>query len=818
MRLCIVLSFFLIWTAGYSQFLEGTVVDENTGDPLSFATVAAYSSADSSFSAGTIADISGGFQLQGVPSSAHYLEISFLGYNKKIISEIQLKEGNSIQLGTIFLKPSQSLLDEITVTGEQLTVVSKVDRQVFDSKRFLSGTGGTATDLLKNLPGISVNANGEISLRGTTGFVLMINGKPIQTDAAVLLNQLAANSIESIEVLTAPSAKYDPEGKAGIINLITAKKLEEGVFLQLNTRGGLPSIEDYDNASKARRYGADFTINYRKKKWDISIGANYLRNDISGRRVGEVSTIVGDTLTEFPSDGERSFDERNNSGRLTLGFSPTKSSNLSLGLYGGRRSKDRTADILYLENRGSLRGAELYSFQYFNENLRIRKGDFALGSIDFTKDFADKSRLSASFLYEYTLLGGPTTNRNLAFPETNIVLQDEFNTNDNPLNGVRFQVDFASKPGQLGVWELGYQFRSLDHEGDFIYERRNNTTGIFELVPAFSSEVDLQRTIHSIYAQLTGTKNKFNYNIGLRLEQMDRTLDLKDKTGFLDTTYLYDFINPFPSASIQYDLSDDLALKAAYSRRIERTTTFKMNPFPEREHSETLEQGDPTLLPEFINLIEVGVLKDLKKASIFANLYFQDIGNVVNRVNTVFNDTILNRIYSNVGNARSAGFELGAEVKLTKSWKAFLGGNLYNYKIDGTFDNRRVETQSWIFSINANSSISLPGTWLLQGTFNYLSARNTAQGEDSRFYNPSLSIKKSFAKGRVNATLQWQNIDLGLLNSNEQRITTARAGEFFTTTNYVYEVDILMLNISYTLNSALNKSKFVKSEFGEKEF
>jgi outer membrane receptor protein involved in Fe transport len=299
---------------------------------------------------------------------------------------------------------------------------------------------------------------------------------------------------------------------------------------------------------------------------------------------------------------------------------------------------------------------------------------------------------------------------------------------------------------------------------------------------------------------------------------MDRSFDLEDKAGLIDTVYRYDFVRPFFNANLGYQIKEGLQVKANFSQRVERTTTFKMNPFPEREHSETLEQGDPNLLPEFINLAELGVIKTWKASSFYATAYHSRVQNLVNRVNTVYNDTILNRIYSNVGTGKSTGVDMGLEIFPTTWWKVFGGLNLYYYSINGSFDNRPVKTSSWVHSLNINTTFSLPASWSIQGTLNYLSERVTAQGEDSRFYTPSIVIKKTWMDGRMSANLIWQNIDMGLLETNEQRITTYQEGEFFTTTNYIQEVDMIILNFSYTLNRSKNKAKFVKSEFGEKEF
>ena len=338
------------------------------------------------------------------------------------------------------------------------------------------------------------------------------------------------------------------------------------------------------------------------------------------------------------------------------------------------------------------------------------------------------------------------------------------------------------------------------------------------MVPEFSSEVTLNRLIHSGYIQLDKTIDKWSYSAGLRLEVMNRDFRLQDKTGTLDTLYQYDYIRPFITVNLSYQAKEDLKLYLNFSQRVERETTFKMNPFPEREHSETLEQGDPNLLPEFISQIEGGMIKNWKDNSIYLTAYYNRVTNLVNRVNTVFNDTILNRIYSNVGIGESIGLELGNELFLSQKWKAYLGGNVYHYSINGEFDNRPVIQNAWVYSFNFNTTLNITPTLSSQFTLNYLSARITAQGEDSRFYQPSLNIRKTFMEGRLSLNFLWQNIDMGLLKTNEQRITTFRPGEFFTTTNYIYEVDMLILNLSYTINNSKNRAKFIKSEFGEKEF
>ncbi|AWG20421.1 TonB-dependent receptor [Flavobacterium faecale] len=817
---------FLVSAAVFGQ-VSGKVVD---GDfPLEYATATLFSTETKAVVAGVVTTKEGTFKIGSLKNDSYYLEVSFIGFDKQVFKDIVISSKNkSVNLGLISLVSGGNQLNAVVVQSVKGTVISKIDRQVYDAKSFQNSQGGSAIDVLRNLPSISLDAQGDVSVRGTTGFRVLLNGKPTQGNISTILGQLPANAIDRIEVVTAPSAKYDPDGKAGLLNIITKKGATNGQYAQLNVKGGFPSIENYDNKKKAQRYGIDGTYTIKKDKWDISLGGSYGRNDIQGRREGNVFTnnITENYKTQFPSDGERSTNELNYSGRFTVDYTPSITDNFSVGFYGGKRKVDRQADIYYNNKRTDLTtGAVLKSFDYYNENLRVRDGDFALGSFDYTHKFEDKSKLTASFLYEYTLLGGPTTNLNLGYTDSSIVYQDEYNTNDNPLYGTRAQLDYEFKPFSFGKIEAGYQFRKLKNNGDFIYQRRNLSSGIYEIVPEFTSQVNLDRSIHSGYLQLNGSKTKWEYAAGLRLESMNRDFYLKGfNTAAENLTY--DYVKLFPSASAQYTMDNNVKVKAGYSKRVDRAPTYQMNPFKEREHSETFEQGDKNLRPEFTDLIELGISKNFKGGNtLFATAYYRDVHNLINRVNTlsyttagVLNDTILDRIYTNVGRGKTLGLEIGSQFKPSTKWTNFIGANIYNFNIDGSFNGKAIKSNAIQYSINANSTYNFTPTTSMQFTLNYLSKKITAQGEDSRFYSPNLTFRKSFLDNQLIATLQWQNIDMGMLNTNEQRISTQSTGQYYTTTNYVYEVDMVLLNLSYTFNKTKSSAKFIESEFGKKEF
>lgn len=223
--ICIVL-FLLLFslTRITAQGITGKLIDKDTQEPLEYATAALYNQEDKALVTGVITASDGSFTMESIKDGIYFIEVSFIGYNKQRIEKINLTANKRIvDLGTIALVLGANQLNEVVVTTESATVINKIDRQVFDAKKFQNAQGGSATDVLRNLPSVSFNGLGEIQVRGTSGFVVLLNGKPVQGNPTTLLNQLPANSIERVEVITAPSAKYDPEGKAGILNILTKK-------------------------------------------------------------------------------------------------------------------------------------------------------------------------------------------------------------------------------------------------------------------------------------------------------------------------------------------------------------------------------------------------------------------------------------------------------------------------------------------------------------------------------------------------------------------------------------------------------------------
>ncbi|TLV04099.1 TonB-dependent receptor domain-containing protein [Dyadobacter luticola] len=812
--LLLVCGLFLAFTAfaQNAHFLHGKLIDAASGAGLAYGSVALCNVQDSSVVDGVLTRDDGTFQFEKSVNGPFYLLARYVGYQKKSVSLSQAQiAGDS--LVNISLNAAAGRLNEVVVRDEKTILENKADRQVYRADQFLNARGGTALDVVKNTPSVTVNAEGDITMRGSNGLMVLLNGKPVQTSASELLQQIPANSIENIEIITSPSARFDPDGKGGIIN-ITTRKAVQGSAFTASIQGGLPSVRDYGNLHQPLRFGGDLTYNVQRGKWNLSLGGSYLRNDIAGRRVGNASTTIGNVFTAFPSDGERSYIRYNYTGRAALTFEPDAQNAFSIGFYKGFRSQSRRADIVYQNTKVNTEtGQNVGRVTYFNSNIARKSSDIQLANFDYTHTFDNKSALTFSFLYEKADLDGLTTNLNLAEPGRQTLLQSTRNPSANPLTAFRGRADYSVTIGP-GKLEAGYQYRDQLQKGDFEYLNLNFETNIFERVPEFSSTTRVTNRIHSVYTQYAGKSGKLEYAGGLRYEYARRVF----VAAAADTREL-NLSNLFPSLSLNYKLTDVWRVKAGYNKRVQRSTNSELNPFPEREHSETLESGDPDILPEFVDLSEVGVVREFKSGSVFATFYNQRIKHVVNRVNSVYNDTIINRIYTNAGLAVSWGLEVGGNVNLTRRWQLYAGGNVYHYSIKGALfkGNVPVNSSSVVYNVNANSTFRFSPTLQIQGSVNYLSKRVTAQGEDSRFLIPALTARKTFWAGKLALSLQWQNINAGLLGSNKQRITTF-GKDFFTTTNYIQETDIFLLNLTLNLNQLNKKSKLPTSEFGEREF
>ena len=783
------------------QSISGTVQDEKTGEVIPYANVSLWKK-DSTVFQGTLSDPLGKFNFKKIPGNIAYVKVQALNYqsfNQSInVSNVLLD---------IRLKPENTFLTEVVVKGERASNSMQIDRQIFNAGQFQNSANGTGLDLIQRLPSVTVNVEGNIALRGSTGFVLLVDGKPSSRTPAEVLAQLPANLIDQVEVLTSPSAKYDADGKAGMINIITKKDSKIGTSWSGNLMNG---------GTNPLRWGSDLMWTYAEKKWNIFAAADYRRFDIEGFRVGEIRTIYRDTLTYMPSKGIRDYRDFQYSIRAGGSFYPNATDVLNWSAYLGEKQTDRMANLNYQDFIQTGNSLPLFSNQFksplkefYNQNLFVRSGKFQTFTADYSHVYANKSKLSALALYEYSELGGPLNNYD-TYEGSNKLLLWERSTETSPLTALRFQLDYSLPLANNKKLEMGYHIRQIQHDGNFLFERLNPANQQWNSDPNFSDQMNLSQKIHAPYIQWSGVKNLFTYGIGLRSEMLSRQLTHlaePNKIYALDQIYL------FPSFQGQWKLSETHSLRLAYSRRIERPTTKLMSPFKNHRHAETIENGDPNLLPEIADVFETGFSKAYTNISFTATAYVNILQDKVFRVNEIYSRTILGRTYTNAGNSQSTGMELTTEIKASKKWKIYLSGNLFQFDVRGKFNGIETTQNSFNYNFNVNTVFDISTRLRFAWDFNYLSKSVTTQGMDSELLLSNASLKYTLWQNKGSLTFQAQNI----FNSNIQTIQT-QTRDFYSSTDYRKWDRVFLISLGFRINDRGQKVKSTKTDYGEKDF
>ena len=783
------------------QSISGTIQDEKTGEAIPFANVSLWKK-DSTVFQGTLSDPLGKFNFKKIPGNIAYVKVQALNYqsfNQSInVSNVLLD---------IRLKPENTFLNEVIVKGERVSNSMQIDRQIFNAGQFQNSANGTGLDLIQRLPSVTVNVEGNITLRGSTGFVLLVDGKPSSRTPAEVLAQLPANLIDQVEVLTSPSAKYDADGKAGMINIITKKDSKIGTSWSGNLMNG---------GTNPLRWGSDLMWTYAEKKWNIFAAADYRRFDIEGFRVGEIRTIYRDTLTYMPSKGIRDYRDFQYSIRAGGSFYPNATDVLNWSAYLGEKQTDRMANLHYQDFIQTGNSLPLFSNQFksplkefYNQNLFVRSGKFQTFTVDYSHVYANKSKLSALALYEYSELGGPLNNYD-TYEGSNKLLLWERSTETSPLTALRFQLDYSLPLANNKKLEMGYHIRQIQHDGNFLFERLNPANQQWNSDPNFSDQMNLSQKIHAPYIQWSGVKNLFTYGIGLRSEMLSRQLTHlaePNKIYALDQIYL------FPSFQGQWKLSETHSLRLAYSRRIERPTTKLMSPFKNHRHAETIENGDPNLLPEIADVFETGFSKAYTNISFTATAYVNILQDKVFRVNEIYSRTILGRTYTNAGNSQSTGMELTTEIKASKKWKIYLSGNLFQFDVRGKFNGIETTQNSFNYNFNGNTVFDISTRLRFAWDFNYLSKSVTTQGMDSELLLSNASLKYTLWQNKGSLTFQAQNI----FNSNIQTIQT-QTRDFYSSTDYRKWDRVFLISLGFRINDRGQKVKSTKTDYGEKDF
>ena len=727
-------------TANVSGTVMGRVIDEENNEPLEFVSVAIYTAEDDKLVTGVVSDTQGKFELQGLTEGEYFLEVSFIGYDKRRIENIDINTGRtSIELADIILPRISSQLKEVEIVAEELGVEYKIDRKVINVSQQLTAASGTAVDILENIPSITVDMDGNVALRGSTGFQVLIDGVPTVMEPSEALQQIPANTIENIEIITNPSAKYNPDGTAGIINVITKKDKLKGLSGTADLKGGTYG-----------RFGVGLLASYTKKKWNAFLGGDFNIGERPGYSNSERATTKNDTTYYTLSDGDR-----NHSGNFWIlrgGFGYQLSDKDFFDMefnYGYRKWEGRTEQNYQEWMEPGPSGID----QYLSRETSMRGGNFYSFKANYKHDFNDAGHnLSAGVSYRSRQ--GEDTSTNQLIDAANSITSGQINTEDGPGNELQTNLDYVLPLGESNKFEAGYQSRigkSKDFTELYFY---NALTGEYELQPEYSNETTYTRDIHSLYAIYGGEQGNFGYQAGIRGEYTYRIIESRNITekSFIDR------LDYFPSVHISYKLPAEQQVMASYSRRIERPRSWYLEPFITWDDAYNVRQGNPGLKPEYIDALEMSYLIGFGDNSLSFEGYYRITHNKTERIRSVYSENVMMSRPENVGQDFALGGELALGLSLFKWWKADLSANFYQYRLEGAYNEISFDRESFNWNSRFSNTFRFGKGTRIQVNSRYNSPTITAQGKRGDYWRADLAISQELFKKKITAILQIRDL------------------------------------------------------------
>ena len=837
-----------------SGTIKGKIIDKESNESVPFATVL-LKSADKTV--GTSTSEKGKFDFEKLTPGNYTIIVSYIGFNATTIERVEIKDENdNVNIGKVYLSVNTEALSEVAITGVNKTQVSKIDRKTYSAKDFETAKGGSAADVLGKLPSVNVGPDGNVSVRGTSDFMVYLNGKPTNIDASTLLNQISSNDIDKIDIISVPTARYDAQGKGGIINIKTKTKGLEGFSATATgTLGGAPWANLTDTYSghelNDNRYVTGINLMYNTKKYSLHGSFNYNEKNVNGLRIGDARVLIEnpDTYFHMNAKGERPEWYTYYSANVGVDFHLSDTKELSFTYFYGNRNNGRAAYYVYntFETTTSSNSGANEEYIY-NPNIDNRYGDYHTASADYTVDFEEGSTLKISGTYESSGLRRELSNTNYFYDTKDDIIgidndydnstsQSEYTMADNtPLKGYRGSVDYEKEFDNGGTIGVGGQVQYIGIKGDYKYDNDEieGYNPIIDDIVEFDNYIDLDRTVYAAYVDYAGSVDKWSYNVGLRTEYgtqdtyIDNTSYLADFRLSEENNYSQTKLDLFPSAHLNYQVSDNSKYILAASRRINRPSLTKMAPFLYRRHFEVYVIGDPTLESEYLNNVEFSYETNIGKQNINLTGFYRGTENAVFRVNTtttfvenpgihdLLKEDVLIRSYTNAGNSAAIGGELTANLFINSWAKLLVGGSLYNYKIKGDVFGYAVDQESTNWSLKGNMNVDLTKELSTTLDYNYKSATVTSQGSNDYFQMANIAFNYAPEKwagwdfslrGLDLLSTNLQGLDTNAFNNKGQQI-------FYQETEYHRNGPIVELGATYTFNKfkKAKKSKKVKAE------
>ncbi|MBT1695592.1 TonB-dependent receptor [Fulvivirgaceae bacterium PWU4] len=767
--------------------LKGQVLDSLSATPLGFASIRVFSAAEKKLVNGNITSEAGAFSIT-LPFGHYYSEVEFMGYGAYTSSSFILSAATpEHDLGIIRLSANTSTLKEVTVEAQKSMMQLSLDKKIFNVGQDLANTGGSATDVLMNVPSVSVDPEGNIKLRGSDNVRILIDGKPsglVSFKGGSGLQQLQASMIERVEVITNPSARYEAEGMAGIINIVLKKERNQGFNGSFELITGTPT-----------NFGGAANLNYRHKKVNffINYGIAYRVTPGTGKLYQEVNGE--DSLFILKQSNKNSITGFNNNIRGGLDFYFTETSILT-GSYLFRRSDvNRITDIRYedyLNDPGNLRS---YTLRRQDEDETEPNSEY---SLIYKKSFGEKDHdliAEVKFLDNWESSDQLFTQNRFANDGTEAgtvqtSLNDEFEKT------WLFQLDYIQPIGKEGKFETGVRSSFRDMVNDYVVSERN-ASGEYVPMAGLDNVFVYNENIHAVYGILGNKQKKISYQAGLRAEWTDVKTTLRETNEVNPRKYT----NLFPSGHFTVDLPRENAVQLSYSRRVRRPFYNDLSPFMTFSDSRNFFSGNPDLNPEFSNVFEVGHLKYFEKGSLSSSVYYRSTDGKIDRIRTVNDQGNSVTITENLKSENAYGIELTGDYSPARWWKLDLNINFFHADIDGSniIETYKATTYSWF--ARQTSRFTLPGNFDIQLRANYEAPQKTAQGRRKSLYFTDFSTSKDILKGR--GTLYFSVLDI--FNSRRMR-TITRGENFYTDSNFLQR----RRQINFTMTYRIRQAKVAK--------
>jgi outer membrane receptor protein involved in Fe transport len=771
-----------------SGTVTGAVIEKISGNSLEFATIVIKAKNDSTIFQGTVTDKNGKFKINDIPFGDYKLTASFIGFENSITPLFSINASHlNINLGTLQIAGSTSSLEEVVVKSERSTFVNTIDRKIFNVGKDLTSKTGSVSDLMQNIPSVTVDIDGVVSLRGSSSVMILINGKPsalMGANRAAVLQQMPASTIERIEVITNPSAKYKPDGTSGIINIVLKKNKLPGF------NGSVTA-----NSGNYNRYNANILGNYNPGK--LNIAASYSIRQDDRIRLTNDSRARTDTIT-----GNKSYIRQN-------------SNDHSRPL-----SNIVTSSVDYkINDRNSIGISGSFNYRDFKRNQENMNQTLD-NSLVLTKDY---DRLNRGSQYEKDLEFGATANHTFAKEghELNIDFvgsTSKEQENNHYSNHYRFPsidpsfdntiiiqadkesqttLEYINPLSETAKIEAGYVFEYQYSDMNFSGEALNPVTNQWEKDILKTNQFIYSTDIHVLYGTFEKELGRLGFLVGFRAEEA--IVNTHQVTT--DTKINNNYFRLYPSLHLSYKLSENHELQLNYSHRISRPEGEQLNPFPEYQDPYNLREGNPNLKPADIHSFETGYQYKNKNVTFLSTVYYRYLYNGMTSITRYINDTVLLTTSENLSKSQSIGLELVLTSNFNNLASLNLSTNTFYNTIDASslgYSNNK-STISW--SANLSAGVNITKSTVLQITSNYIAKRLTPQGEMMPSFVMNAGFRQEFFKGKAAMIITVSDLFNSLRNNS-----VINTPELYQTVSRKRSARIIYAGITYVFGSQ-NKKK-----------